>query len=179
MVKGVCSYFDKRREWGDEKSSATGPTPARKFDEPSPARREETRDWLETGPTSTRAVKGPSGGAALEELTQMVCDLQIAQAQRESGGPPHDRRPSGGQRCIWCDAVGHNRRDCVEFSKALRSNVVYLWNGRVHASDTRRTVETKFGYDGMKRLVEEAAAHRVEGRPLFGIGWDPVQWKRR
>ena len=25
-VKGVCSRFDKRREWGDEKSSPTGPT---------------------------------------------------------------------------------------------------------------------------------------------------------
>ena len=79
-VKGVCSRFNKQREWGNEKSSATGPTPARKFDEPSPTRKEEARDWLEIGPTLTGAVKGPSGGAALEELTQMVCDLQIAQA---------------------------------------------------------------------------------------------------
>ena len=37
--------------------------------------KEETRDWLETGSTSTNVVKGPSGGAALEELTQMVRDL--------------------------------------------------------------------------------------------------------
>ena len=30
-------------------------------------------------------VKGLSGGAALEELTQMVRDLQIAHAQRDGG----------------------------------------------------------------------------------------------
>ena len=69
IVKGVCSRFDKRHEWGDEGSSAVRPVPARKFDEPSPTRKEESRDWLETGSTLTGVVKGPSEGAALEKLT--------------------------------------------------------------------------------------------------------------
>ena len=63
---------------------------------------------------------------------------------------------------MWCDAVGHGRRDCVEFAEALRGNVVYLWNRWVHAGDTRRVVETNFGRGGMKRLMEEAEARHVE-----------------
>ena len=39
---------------------------------------------------------------------------------------------------MWCDAVGHARKDYGDFAKAIRANVVYLWNGRVHASKTRR-----------------------------------------
>ena len=63
-------------------------------------RKEETRIWLESGSASNGVVKGPSGGAALEELTQMVRDLQIAQARRDSGEQPRDRRPPTGQRCM-------------------------------------------------------------------------------
>ena len=126
VVKRVCSHFDKRLEWGDEGSSAARPVTARKFDEPSPARKEQTRDWLETGSTSTGVVKGPSGGAALKELTQMVRDLHIVQARRDSGEQSRDRRPPAGQRFMWCDAVGHVQKECTEFVDALRSNVVYL-----------------------------------------------------
>ena len=92
----------------------------------------------------------------------MARDLQIVQAQRESGGPLRDRKPQGGQRCIWCDAVEHNWRDCADFAEAIRGNVVYLWNGRVHASDTQRPAETNFGHGGMKRLVQEAAARHAD-----------------
>ena len=93
----------------------------------------------------TNVVKGPSGGAALEELTKMVRDLQIAQARRGNEGQPRDQRPPANQRCIWCDALGHAWRDCADFGEALRSNVVYLWNGRVHASDTWRMLEVNPG----------------------------------
>ena len=71
-------------------------------------------------------VKGPSGGAALEELTKMVRDLLIAQAQRDNGGQAHDRRPPTDQQCTWCEAIGHIRRDCTDFTEALKSNVVYM-----------------------------------------------------
>ena len=164
MVRRVCGRFDKRREWRDEGSSASRPVSAKKLEEPVSvsAGKEETRSWLETGSASSSVVKGPSGGAALEELTQMVCDLQIAQASRESGGTPHNWKSEGGQQCIWCDAVKHNRRDCADFAEAIRCNVVYLWNGKVHDSDTRRAVEPNFGHEGMRRLVEEAAACSVD-----------------
>ena len=164
VVKRVCSRFDKRREWSDEGATASGPVPARKLEEPvpGPAGKEDTRVWLETGSALNGVVKGPSGGAALEELTQMVRDLQIAQARRDSSEQHRDRRPPAGQRCMWCDAVGHIRKDCADFAGALRANVVYLSNGRVHASETRKALELNTGRGGMKRLMEEAAARHAE-----------------
>ena len=72
----------------------------------------------------------------MEMQTKMVCSLQIAQAQRDGGGQSRDRRPPNDERCIWCDIVGHVRRECTDFADALRSNVMYLWNGRVHARHT-------------------------------------------
>ena len=59
---------------------------------------------------------------------------------------------------MWCDAVGHIRKECVDFTEALKTNVVYLWNGRVHASKTRKALELNTGRGGMKRLMEEDAA---------------------
>jgi hypothetical protein len=92
----------------------------------------------------------------------MVRDLQIAQAWRDGGEPVRDRKPSAGSRCLWCDAVGHARKDCKDFAEAIRANVVYLSNGRVHDCETRRMLELNVGRRGMKRLMEEAAARHAE-----------------
>ena len=97
---------------------------ARKLEPTPPARREETRDWLETGSTLIGMVKGSSGGAALEELTRMVKDLQIAQARRDGSEQVCDQRPPAGNRCLWCDAVGHAQKDYGDFAEAMRANVV-------------------------------------------------------
>ena len=63
---------------------------------------------------------------------------------------------------MWCDAVGHIRKDCVDFAEALRANVVYLWNRRVHASEIRRALELNIERGGMKRLMEETVVRHVE-----------------
>ena len=63
---------------------------------------------------------------------------------------------------MWCDAVGHIRKECVDFAKALGTNVVYLWNGRVHASESWKALELNTWCGGMKRLMEEATARHVE-----------------
>ena len=158
VVKGVCSRFNKWRESNDGGQSAA----RRKLEEPTPTRMEEMRRWIESGMVSTDVFKGPFGGAALEELTKMVQDLQIAQARIDSVGQSRDRRLQVDQRCMWCDVVGHTRRDSMNFTEALRSNVVYLWNGRVHASKTRRALELNIGRGGMKRMMEEAAVRHAE-----------------
>ena len=129
MVKRVYGHFDKRREWGDKGSSGAGPVAARNFEGPSPTQKEETRDWLETGSILTNVVKGSFGRVALEELTQMVRDLQIAHAWMDDDEQSQDRRPPAGHRCMWSDAVSHIQKDCVDFTEALKANVVYLWNG--------------------------------------------------
>ena len=63
---------------------------------------------------------------------------------------------------MWCDEVGHIRKDCGDFAEALRNRVVYLWEGRVHASDIRRALNRNDGRGGMKRLMEEAATRHAE-----------------
>ena len=63
---------------------------------------------------------------------------------------------------MWCGVVGHTQRDCEDFTEALRSNVVYLRNGQVHASETREALRWNTGRGGMKRLMEEAAARNDE-----------------
>ena len=138
MIKRVCGRFDKLREWGDEGPLTSRPIVARKPEEPFAAQREETRSWLESGSTPTGVAKGSFGGAALEELTQMVRDLPIAQAQRDNDDQSCDRRPPNGHRCMWCDVIGHIRKDSVDFAEALMANIVYLWNEWVQASETRR-----------------------------------------
>ena len=50
------------------------------------------------------------------------------------------------------------RKDCVDLAEALRANVVYLCNGRVHASETRRTLELNVRHGGMMRPMEENRA---------------------
>ena len=54
------------------------------------------------------------------------------------------------------------QRDCVEFAEMLQNNVVYLWNGWVHASETRKPLERNTGKWGMKRLTEEVVARNAE-----------------
>ena len=63
---------------------------------------------------------------------------------------------------MWCDAIGHTRRDWADFTDALRSNVVYLQNGQVHESETREALRWNTSRGGMKQLMEEAAARHAE-----------------
>jgi hypothetical protein len=162
MVKRVCGCFDKQRDWAEMESVGAGAATMKKVDVTPPARKEETRRWADGGSTSTSTAKGSSGDTALDELTQMVRDLQIAHARRDRGKPVKDRKPPAGSRCLWCDAVGHARKDCRDFTEPIRAKVVYLSNGRVHDCETRKMLELNVGKGGMKRLMEEADAHHAE-----------------
>jgi hypothetical protein len=87
VMKRVCGCFDRRRDWAEEDSVGAWAAAMRKVQVPPPVRREEARNWPDGSSTSTGMVQGPSGRAALEELTQMVRDLQIAQARRDGDEP--------------------------------------------------------------------------------------------
>ena len=63
---------------------------------------------------------------------------------------------------MWCTNNDHIQKDYGVFAEALRKNLVYLWNNRVHVSETRRPLERKTGRGGMKRITEEAAVGHVK-----------------
>ena len=63
---------------------------------------------------------------------------------------------------MWWDSVDHIQKDCVDFTKALWDNVVYLFNGRVHASKTGRALAMNTVQGSMKRIMEEAVARHVK-----------------
>jgi hypothetical protein len=73
-----------------------------------------------------------------------------------------DRKPPAGSWCLWCDAVGHARKDCRDFTEAIRAKVVYLSSGRVHDCETRKMLDLNVGKGGMKRLMEKAVARHAE-----------------
>ena len=50
----------------------------------------------------------------------------------------------------------------MNFVEALRTNTVYLCNGRVHACKTRKALELNIGHEGIKWLMVEAAARHAE-----------------
>ena len=79
---------------------------------------------------------------------------------------------------VQCDR--HARKDCGDFAEAMRSNVVYLWNGWVHASETRRALELNVRRGEMKWLMEEAATRHAETIQYLAsagirVGSDEVQ----
>jgi hypothetical protein len=162
VVKRVCGRFDERRDWAEVDSVGEAAAMTKKVEAPPPAKKEETRRWADGGSTSACSTAKCSSDTALEELTQMVRDLQIAHAWREGGKPVKERKPPAGSRCLWCNAIGHARKDCRDFTKALRAKVVCLSNGRVHNCKTRKMLELNVGRGGMKRLMEEAAARHAE-----------------
>jgi hypothetical protein len=96
VVKRVCGRFDKRRDWAESDSVGASVAATKEVKATPPARREETGRWPGGGSRSTGAAKGPFGDSALEELTQMVRDLQIAHAWRDGGEPVKDRKPPVG-----------------------------------------------------------------------------------
>ena len=122
------------------------------------------------GPMPTmNVVEGPSAGSAIDELTKMVWDLQIAPTRRESGGPLQDQRPPFAQSCMWCDNPDHLRRECGDFQEYLRRNIVYLWNKKVYSTETRRPLGLNQGRGVMRRLMEEAEARHVHYSTSAGI----------
>ena len=57
---------------------------------------------------------------------------------------------------------------------------MYLWNGRVHASDTRRMLEVNTRRGGIKRLMEEPCPYqhshgKLRGRNPRGAEEDSAQ----
>ncbi|KAL3682680.1 hypothetical protein R1sor_000702 [Riccia sorocarpa] len=91
--------------------------------------------------------------------------IKLTRLEEKSSGdsaPKPAPRQGWVQRCIWCDAPEHARRDCEDFQANLRQGAVFWKEGKIALRDTGEFLQTKFGKGGMKKIFEEfQAAHAV------------------
>lgn len=116
--------------------------------------------------------------ATMDELVKGIRELKIKMARFEEKGQTSEglTKPSlgpkpgqtGGRlplRCMWCDSFDHSRRECEEFTEALRSDRVFFKEGKIHSRESGTPLETNFGKGGMKVLMEGASrVHAMEAR---------------
>lgn len=110
---------------------------------------------------------------AMDELVKGIRELKIKMAKLEERGQPSGdttKQSSVGQtggrfplRCMWCDSFEHSRRECNEFTEALKNDIVFFKEGRIHSRESGNPLETNFGKGGMKALV-----YRVEAK-TYGV----------
>jgi hypothetical protein len=129
--------------------------------------------YLGSGPTTpatstaistvSTAITSPVTTTAdpINELTEQIERLTLlveGQPQRQASGKVPvvvPALPAMGRRCLWCDSLEHVRRDCMEFSEALKSNSVrFNEAGRVVMVSTGQELPLMIGKGGMKHLVQ-------------------------
>ena len=111
--------------------------------------------------TMTSPVSTAVDSDGVNELTKRIERLTLLVEGRPQR-PVTDNVPAStsapvamGRRCLWCDSLEHVRRDCVEFTEALRSNLVRFNDaGRVVLVSTGQELPLMIGKGGMKRLVQ-------------------------
>lgn len=113
--------------------------------------------------------------SSMDELVKGIRELKIKLARLEEKDQPLGEVPkqaklgqTGGRlplRCMWCDSFEHSRRECEDFTDALRNGVVFFKDGRIHLKQNEAQLETNFGKGGMKALVDNVVkVHGVEAR---------------
>ncbi|KAL3687049.1 hypothetical protein R1sor_013358 [Riccia sorocarpa] len=112
-----------------------------------------------------RPVVQKKDDTSMDELLKGMRDLSLKFSQLEekkTGGDGRPARQAWVQRCIWCDAPEHARRDCADFQETLRQGVVFWKDGKIALRDTGDFLQTNFGKGGMKKVLEDfQAAHAV------------------
>ena len=69
--------------------------------------------------------------------------------------PQNWPRPNFVQNCIWCDSTEHERKDCAECAEALRQNIIFYWDRKIHSTQTGEMLQPNYGQGGMKRRIED------------------------
>ncbi|MCO5604750.1 hypothetical protein L7F22_058920 [Adiantum nelumboides] len=99
--------------------------------------------------TSDKMVKPPVitpkfDESIMDELVKGMRDLKVKLAKLEEKGQPlgplsrprQQTKEGFVNRCIWCDSTDHTRRDYDGFSDALRKDVVFFKDGKIHLRET-------------------------------------------
>jgi len=93
--------------------------------------------------------------SAMHELVKGMRELKLKLAKLEGKGEAsadlakQSSEPKLGQtrggyplRCMWCDSLKHDRRGCDEFTEALRDDIVFFKEGRIHLKTSGLPLET-------------------------------------
>ncbi|KAL3691330.1 hypothetical protein R1sor_004981 [Riccia sorocarpa] len=113
-----------------------------------------------------RPVVQKKEDTSMDELLKGMRDLSLKFSQLEekktTGGDGRPARQAWVQRCIWCDAPEHARRDCADFQETLRQGVIFWKDRKIALQDTGDFLQPNFGKGGMKKVLEDfQAAHAV------------------
>ncbi|KAL3684151.1 hypothetical protein R1sor_002173 [Riccia sorocarpa] len=91
-----------------------------------------------------RPVVQKKEDTSMDELLKGMRDLSLKFSQLEEkkiGGDGRPARQAWVQRCIWCDAPEHARRDCADFQETLRQGVVFWKDGKIALRDIATVLE--------------------------------------
>ena len=75
------------------------------------------------------------------------------------------------RRCIWCDRIKYDRKDCDEHNEALRQDLIYYEGNRIQSMDSQKTLRPNFWKGGLKKILEEVIAEKSNYATTTGIVW--------
>ena len=111
-VRRACGRFDKRWQWNNETRSSVvaqnGRQTQNERQEPQPLR------------SRNDELGQPIGGATIEEVADMLQEMTISRIKKEDSQSFSGRRRGFPRRCIWCDSLEHQRRECSKFQNVIR-----------------------------------------------------------
>lgn len=58
-------------------------------------------------------------------------------------------------RCMWCDSLDHARKECEDFKRYFRDQIVKFVEMKLVFADSGELIPTNFGKGGMKVLVDK------------------------
>jgi hypothetical protein len=145
-MKRACNRLDKRRQWlEDADAESAQPQSSKKvptMSEPSKPINDFDKKAMEE--------------SIIEKLSRKFETVSLANINRRT------QKGKEMSRCIWCDSLEHQRRDCAEFRDAIRRSVVYLDGFMICSNETRKPLKVNFGRGGMKKIIEEEDAQHVD-----------------
>jgi hypothetical protein len=92
----------------------------------------------------------------IEELSKKLKAVSLANMARRK------QETKDEYKCLWCNTLEHQRRECTDLQESIFRNVVYLDGYNICSNETQRPLRVNFGRGRMKKIVEEEEVKHVE-----------------